>query len=148
MVQVGRMGGIRVKAQSVQNEDGQALIWLILFLTVLLVFIALAIDVGNLHVHRLQTQSAADAGSLVGVRDMGSGDDAHYAAGDPIQRNGTEDVVVAGDHEEGAVGVKAVEDFPMFIAGLLDLDELTTGAVTETQAGLDGSENLVSKPVP
>ena len=52
------------------REDGQSLIYVTLAMLVLLGFVALAIDVGNLYAERRRMQNAADAGALAGAREL------------------------------------------------------------------------------
>ncbi len=50
------------------KQDGQALAQVALLLVVLLAFLALAVDVGQVYLKRRQLQNAADAGALEGAR--------------------------------------------------------------------------------
>ncbi|MBI4318209.1 MAG: hypothetical protein HY675_06955 [Chloroflexi bacterium] len=62
-------GGISTGTRTREGESGQALVLVGLAGTVLVGFLALAVDVGNLYLVRRQAQSAADAAALVGAQD-------------------------------------------------------------------------------
>ncbi|MBK8051544.1 MAG: pilus assembly protein [Anaerolineales bacterium] len=48
------------------REEGQQIILVSLMLPILLVFVGLVIDVGNLYFHRRTAQNAADAAAVAG----------------------------------------------------------------------------------
>jgi len=54
----------------VKNEDGQVLVLMALFLTVLLGFAALTIDIGMVYVTKAKLQNTADAAALAGAQDL------------------------------------------------------------------------------
>src|SRR5215471_13924036 len=58
---------MRMSWQIVSRQDGQALILATLFMTVLLGFLALVVDVGRMSSEKRHLQNAADAAALAGV---------------------------------------------------------------------------------
>lgn len=61
------------KNKCTQKESGQALVTVTIALLVLLLFGALAIDVGQMYMRRRHMQNAADAGALAGARVLCTG---------------------------------------------------------------------------
>ncbi|MCE5258528.1 MAG: pilus assembly protein TadG-related protein [Chloroflexi bacterium] len=59
-----------MNTQYPQRERGQALITVVIALLVLLLFAALAVDVGQMYTQRRHMQNAADAGALAGAREL------------------------------------------------------------------------------
>ena len=59
-----------MRVQLHPRERGQAIVIIALVMVVLLMFLALAIDGGNLYLHRRKAQNASDAGSIAGASRM------------------------------------------------------------------------------
>lgn len=127
--------------RALERRNGQVLITVALMLTVLLAFLALAIDVAYLYAQRRQMQNAADAGALAGARTIVVGDtDAEieaaidqYATGENPADAFTAFYIPSG-HEVGAgfkppdaTGVRVVAEatVPTFFAGLFGLSEIS-----------------------
>lgn len=74
-----------------RHEHGQALLQFALMFMVLLAFVAIAIEAGNVYAARRQLQNAADAGALAAARELCLGRGAQSAinkANDFMRRNG------------------------------------------------------------
>jgi Flp pilus assembly protein TadG len=61
---------VRMRTYFNKQESGQVLIQVAVMLVVLLGFVALAVDVGNVYSERRRMQNAADAGALAGAREL------------------------------------------------------------------------------
>lgn len=57
-----------------REQNGQVLVQVALMILVLLLFVGLAVDVGNIYGERRHMQNAADAGALAGAREICFGD--------------------------------------------------------------------------
>jgi len=83
-----------------RNEQGQALLQFALMFMVLLAFVAIAIEAGNVYAARRQLQNAADAGALAAARELCLGRGAQSAidkANEFMRRNGlnSEDIAIS-----------------------------------------------------
>ena len=109
-------GGVRGR------EAGQVLIQLALMMTVLLLFLALAVDMGHIYAERRRMQNAADAGALAGARELCFGSPSlvvaratEYAVG----QNGAQAALVGIDGNQ--VRVVASETTETYFASLIGL---------------------------
>jgi hypothetical protein len=118
-----------MKTEGKYKERGQTLVQVAMLMTVLLGFLALAIDVGWMYAGRRQMQNAADAGALAGAYEIcfgipGNAEDTarNYA----VTRNGahTADVVVA----DWTVTVVAKQTKDLFVADVIGLGTVEVGA--------------------
>lgn len=119
------------------RQTGQTLIQVALFMTVLLAFLAIAIDVGNVYQSRRKMQNAADAGALAGSWQIcfGDPDDAETAAWDyAVTRNDAEgaDVTMPNDW---TVTVVATQTTDLFLAEIFGMSSLVVGARAESACG-------------
>jgi len=84
-----------MKAAFHRQETGAVLVQMALMLVVLLLFVGLAIDGGNIYFERRHMQNAADAGALAGARAICYGGDPVAAATDyAVTRNGADTALV------------------------------------------------------
>ena len=113
-----------------EHPPGQALIVFAVFLLALVAVMALALDGGNIYLHRRRAQNAADAGALAGARILalsGSSSEAYEAAElYAIDKNNADrcDITVS----EPGVTVVAYRDVPMTFARLVGLAQVTVRA--------------------
>jgi len=113
-----------------RREDGQVLVQVALMIFVLLLFVGLAVDVGNVYGERRHMQNAADAGALAGAREICFGDPApanvvgqaeRYA----IDENGAQDAeveIIEGYKVHVVARVAAETYFIRLIPGLETID--------------------------
>lgn len=134
--------GANVKFRS--NESGQVLLIVALALPMLIGFVGLAVDVGNIEVGRRQAQSAADAAAIAGAQELFGGNGttvAHTAAQDSATqngfRNGVNSVTVtvntpplAGPNQGNANAVEVIiaRTQPTFFMALVGAPTTTIGA--------------------
>lgn len=86
-----------MKTPDFREEEGQSLIQVALMLVVLIGFVGLALDGGNLYAERRRMQNAADAGALAGAWAMCKVNDpaaAKAKAAEYMQKNGDLDAAV------------------------------------------------------
>ncbi len=121
----------------IAGERGQTLIIVAVALTVLLMFVALAIDVGNMYQVRRQMQNAADAGALAGARELCFGDpsQAEARAIEYAQRNGAEDVQVSFINDGWTVDVVARIPADMYVADIMGISTVDVGAEAAAACG-------------
>ena len=118
-------------------QRGQTLAIVALMLVVLVGFLAIVIDVGNIYVQRRFMQNAADAGALAGARAMAlHGTGAVEAAVDKYaeELNGAQQA----DYEitsPRTVLVTATKTFRTFFAGVVGVPEFTVFASAEAEFG-------------
>lgn len=122
-------------------ERGQVLIQVALTIVVLLLFVALAIDVGNAYAERRQMQNAADAGALAGARELCLGNGAGAAsakAQEYLLLNG----VLTGDIQAGdiqvinnVVDVTARVTADTFLMGLIGINNIDVAADAAAACG-------------
>ena len=115
-------------------EEAQTLIQFTVTFMVLIGFLALAIDVGNIYMERRRMQNAADAGALAGAREMCLGQSeatVRAAAANYMARNG----MVAGEigvddiqFVSNRVIVNAHETVTTLIARLIGIVTIDVGA--------------------
>jgi hypothetical protein len=128
-----------------QSQRGQVLVIVAIGLTVLLLFVALAVDVGFWYGQRRHMQNAADAGALAGAYELCHGTPSNYvaAATDYAERNGADHVRVlrvdangAPNSESGTtVVVSATVDAPTFFSRLVLSDAISVSAVGAAACG-------------
>lgn len=118
------------------REQGQVLAQVALAMVVLLAFLALAVDVGQVYLKRRQLQNAADAGALEGARQMCFVPGQTYASAQAPARaeallNAPEATVnfppPPGPYEV-AMTVQVVENIPSFVAGIVGQNDFDVGA--------------------
>jgi hypothetical protein len=119
-----------------RKRNGQVLVQVAMLMVVLLLFLAIAIDVGNILTERRRMQNAADAGALAGAWEICFGDPAmaevtaqEYA----IDRNGAQvaDVSIAG----GEVTVYAREAAEMYLIRIFGVDTADINALAVATCG-------------
>ena len=117
---------------------GQILVILALSLLVLILFVALAVDVGHFYAERRRMQNAADAGALAGAHALCFGDpaEAEGAAHDyAVARNGA--TTAAVDVSGGiTVTVTAGESVATFFAGVIGIDQVAISARATAVCGI------------
>ena len=110
-----------------------------LALLVLLLFVGLAVDVGNVYAQRRAMQNAADAGALAGARvlcmqGLGAQDAAMAAATDYATRNGAQ-VVTVTFPEINVVDVAVEEAADTFFIGLIGIQTVDVPAEAAAVCG-------------
>lgn len=117
--------------RSSATEQGSTLVYLALILVVLLGFMALAIDVGNLYGQKRRVQNAADAAAVAGAWQLchQNGSQVTAAAQAYARDNGADDAQVEIDSwKVKVVASKAVETY---FAGILGVNQVTVRATAE-----------------
>jgi hypothetical protein len=114
------------------NESGQTLVLLAVFLVGLLGMLALVLDGGNLYLVRRRMQNAADSGALAGARELAlvhSQTVAHAKAEEyAISRNGADRASITFEDEGKTIRVTAHKDVPMTFAVIVGIEEVTVSA--------------------
>ncbi len=126
-----------------REQDGQVLVQVALMIFVLLLFVGLAVDVGNVYGERRGMQNAADAGALAGAREICFGDPANaegQAERYAIQENGAQyaEVEIIAGYKVRVVAMVAAETyFIRLIPGLetIDVSADATAACGEADSG-------------
>lgn len=126
-----------MKSRVIAAENGQTLIMVALALVVLIGFLALAIDVGNVYAERRKMQNAADAGALAGAWELCFGDPSlaetralEYA----IDRNGAQSADVTFP-TPWTVDVVASETADMFFAQVIGIPTMDVAAEAAAACG-------------
>jgi Flp pilus assembly protein TadG len=123
-----------------RNENGQAVLMTVLFLTVLLGAAALVTDVGGWYRQQRQAQATADAAALAGAQALPSDTaQAQVLAAQYATSNGggVEDIALRSDFEaHDTVVVHVQEDAPSFFAKIFSIDHATVGATAAARAGV------------
>jgi hypothetical protein len=118
------------------KRNGQVLVQVAMLMVVLLLFLAIAIDVGNILTERRRMQNAADAGALAGAWEICFGDPARaelttreYA----VDRNGAQvaDVSIEG----GEVTVYAREAAIMYLMRIFGVETADVNAMAVATCG-------------
>lgn len=133
---------VRMRTYFSKQEAGQVLIQVAVMIVVLLGFVSLAIDVGNVYSERRRMQNAADAGALAGARELcllSPEDVAIAKAKEYMTKNG----VAAGDIAAGDVTVTggnvvdttAKKTANTFFAGLVGFPSFPVGAGAAAACG-------------
>jgi len=113
-----------------ENDSGQALVLVALFLLGLIAMLALVLDGGNIYLQRRRMQNAADAGAMAGVRVLalnGTSASARAAAQEyAVTRNGAHsaDVII----DASSITVVAYRTVPLTFARVLGLNQSTVSA--------------------
>jgi len=120
------------------REDGQVLIQVTLALFVLVLFVALAVDVGHVYAERRHMQNAADAGALAGAREIcfGDPDSAEYQAWRyATEKNGAQaaHVEIISGYKVHVVASEAAETY--FIRLIPGLETVDVGAEATAACG-------------
>jgi len=117
---------------SISGEAGQILVTVALAILVLLAFVALAVDVGNVYAERRAMQNAADAGALAGAREicLGNGEGAAMAMAYQyaVDRNGADGAMTSISIVTGTVTVVAQEEADTYFAGLVGFPSIEVSA--------------------
>jgi hypothetical protein len=129
-----------VNAIRFDRERGQALIMVALMVVVLLGFVALALDVGNVYGGRRRMQNAADAGALAGARELcfGSGSRAQakvIAEDYATIHNGAQSAVADIPSDGYTVTVVATQTLDTFFAGAIGIDTANVRAEAAALCG-------------
>jgi hypothetical protein len=121
-----------------KREHGQTLILVAASMLVLLLFAALAVDVGFWYGQRRHMQNAADAGALAGAWEIcfGNPGSAESAALDYAEHNGADRslTIVGIDDSTGTIVVTATTGWQPFLARSV-VSEMTAGAAAAAQCG-------------
>lgn len=120
------------------KRSGQTLVLVALLMVVLLGFVALAIDVGNIYSVRRHMQNAADAGALAGAREICFGNPSQWevkAREYAITRNGAGAASVFERPSYWRVKVTARTTAQTFVAGIVGLDTVDVPAVAVAACG-------------
>lgn len=98
------MSPSRSEGRPGKSQRGQVLIVVAVAITVLFLFVGLAVDVGFWYGERRKMQNAADAGALAGAYEICHGDPTQYAdsARDYAERNGADEVTVLRVNLDGS----------------------------------------------
>lgn len=119
------------------GERGQALVQVVIALVALLLFAALAIDVGQWYMQRRHMQNAADAGALAGARELCEGrtnEQAMISANDyAATRNGAPQVTASV--ESNIVVVTTTIPVTSFFARLIGIVRTDVHAVAKAACG-------------
>ncbi len=112
------------------RRGGQTLAIVALLLVVLIGFLAVTIDVGNLYAQRRFMQNAADAAALAGARALalGEGEDAVRAEIDKYALAVNGGQVCSADIATTAVTVTVGKGFATYFAGVVGVPSLTVAA--------------------
>lgn len=119
------------------QEKGQTIVIVALVLVALLIFVALAIDIGLLHLERRHMQNAADAGALAGARELCLGRSAAEAIAKAreyaiVQNRAQEaDVTVEGN----IVTVVAKKQADLFFGGITGVGSRLVTAEAKAACG-------------
>ncbi len=119
-----------------RQETGAVLVQTALMLTVLLLFVGLAVDVGQLYAERRHMQNAADAGALAGARAICFGGDPVAAADNYARvRNGAgwATVEIIGGYK---VRVTATRPTSTYFARLIGLNMVNVSAEAMAACGV------------
>lgn len=118
-----------------RGERGQALVTVTIALLVLLLFAALAVDVGQMYTQRRHMQNAADAGALAGARQMclGETDTITSTAESYAQGNGSP--IVTSTIDSNIVIVTATIPVTSFLAQLIGIHTTPVHAVARAACG-------------
>lgn len=111
------------------RERGQTLVVATLVLVVLVGFMALVVDVGNIYTQRRRIQNAADAGALAACWSLAldrSHAEVREVAGSYAQANGAQQWSVS--IEAKAVTVIVTETFPTYFASVIGVPTFTVAA--------------------
>mgnify|MGYP000707663020 CR=1 FL=1 len=112
-----------------RHERGQTLVVATLVLVVLVGFMALVIDVGNIYTQRRRMQNAADAGALAACRSLAldrSHAEVQEVAGSYAQANGAQQWSVGIGAK--TVSVAVTETFPTYFASVVGVPTFTVSA--------------------
>ena len=129
---------LNLKKMHPTDDTGAALVMTALFLTVLLGFSALVIDIGLLYINRLALVNAVDAAALAGVQDlpysptMAIESAKQYATTNGADKNGLSVLVQNGDHE---VKVTASKNVELYLARLFGITNQKVTASATAQVG-------------
>ena len=125
-----------MKGRVHREEAGLVLVQLALMMVVLLLFVALAVDMGHIYAERRRMQNAADAGALAGARELCFGSPGlvvaratEYAVG----RNGAHAALVGIDVNK--VRVVTSETTDTYFAGLIGLSTVDVSAEATAACG-------------
>jgi len=125
-----------------RREDGQVLVQVALMIFVLVLFVGLAVDVGNVYGERRHMQNAADAGALAGARAICFGDPPDpigQAQRYAIDENGADeaDVEIIEEYKVRVVATVAAETY--FIRLIPGLETIDVSAEAIAACGEAGS---------
>ena len=130
-----------------KRQRAQTMVLVALMLTVLLGFLALALDGGNAYLQRRRMQNAADAGALAGAKALCEGSGWAIAANTAqdycVNRNGAESCTVTQPAEK-VVQVVASINTPTWFARVLGINNIPVSAQAQASCSPPaGSGNLL-----
>ncbi len=120
------------KEKNEKNEDGQALIMVVLAIVVLMGIAALVVDVGMLYVEKANMQKAADAAALAGAQDLADVSAAQNTAKKYAEDNGAETnkTVITTPYKGDSKKIKVIctKTVPHFFGKILGFTETKVSA--------------------
>ncbi|RBP66003.1 putative Flp pilus-assembly TadE/G-like protein [Alkalibaculum bacchi] len=127
------------RAKIHKNEDGQALIMVVLAIVVLMGIAALVVDVGILYVEKANMQKAADAAALAGAQDLPA-NTAIITAENYGALNGAHDTDANLTDDKSKVEVECTKTVPHYFARILGFTEteVSASAIAEKQYVWEG----------
>lgn len=133
-----------------KEEHGQALVFFVGILAILLAVMAFVVDVGSVYVEKAKLQNAVDAAALAGAYDLtGVGDViaetiARGSANDYFDSNGYEDVIPIINPDADSVTVSATKTVEYTFAQIIGLDNANvTASATATITSADGVTGVI-----
>lgn len=119
------------------QESGQALVTVVISLLVLLLFAALAVDVGQFYTQRRHMQNAADAGALAGARELCLGRTSEQAIVVANDYGGTRNgaPIVTSTVASNIVVVTTTIPVASFFARLIGIANVDVHAVAKAACG-------------
>lgn len=126
----------------VKNRNGQTMVMVVLFMVVLMGFVALTTNVGALTVTKSDLQNAADAAALAGVQELpGDPAQARIVAQNYVTANGkpgdTTTVTIGTGNKSITVAISRTE--PAFLGRTLGTESNTVSADATATTGVAGS---------
>ncbi|MBC7234988.1 MAG: pilus assembly protein [Chloroflexi bacterium] len=120
------------------KQRGSVLVQTALMMTVLLAFVALAVDLGQVYAVRRRLQNAADAGALAGARALcfGAPAQAFSQASTYASLNGAPTATISIDYDQERVHVVAQETVSTYFAGVIGLSSFDVQAEATAACGV------------
>lgn len=125
-----------------RSEEGQSLIQFALIITTLLLFVSLAVDMGNAYSVRRKLQNAADAAALAAAREICLGktaDEARSVANNLLVKNGVDSAKLSGaikfSDDNYHVAVTAEGQAQSIMGNLLDKNIFPVRATANSACG-------------
>lgn len=116
------------RAKIHKNEDGQALIMVVLAIVVLMGIAALVVDVGILYVEKANMQKAADAAALAGAKDLPNVSAAENTARNYGQSNGADITKPKVTSDKTKIEVECIKNVQFSFARVLGFTDVNVSA--------------------